>query len=868
MLNSINDAGKSITVGNIKILNEKYNKEQLVRAKVIIDTLSLAKNSYTDILEMESDSKVTPVEKIQLKSISDNIDNEQALLFAKYTDYNLTGNSSWTTYNTKYTTLHDLLVLILADMSTTYDLGATSLSTAFSEYYTARKNAENTLSEYLQLVIAKVSQFGIQLNTATFDGAADDPGTIYVHGFDGSGDAADSVNGNIYYLGARVTVNYGAHVTGFTDKQGYLYVPSAGGAIGSCYYHAGDNMFKTSAEVEVSQATNLVIGEFTASATGVIGPLLIYSTAKPFSQLINTEFMNLLASSAATSTDFNNMLVNLGITFFTNLAAANLWVKNFEAANMKVGLGSETSGFMFRANYSNGDPLTGTPQIDVWSGGVCIFKIVCSGANVGDIYFGDFNNGGLMFDASTGQIKSKNDNLIIGTDGQIIAQSGTWSGDLSIGQIETIDGHVLSEATSNYQNTLFSFLSGEKNMGTILASPSPVFTRGRTPSPSQLNIDTRNESITTQELAGHYKTNDFVYIGSQLIAFTNDGGNTWSDRVLSASSLLSIGRGYQQSLSVYILSFSGSNTINVTSTPYNSANDNIVTVGGTGEYWYGVKGIPYEQHGSLYWIMGGNNGNIAYTTDFNPTLTGDWTVITKGTNTWYKSDINPTTGRIVIVGGGGNIGYFDDAASIAAVDITVVSVSSVDWKRVHYCPNIERWIASGDSSIAYSDDGGVSWTVVSMGEPIYDVAVDEIHNRFFAIADQTLYYSWNAIEWENISVGTGINCRSLHITDGDDSANIKLIIGGNDAYNCVWSSDITSETISISRIVWSEIRTGEMKITFDDTASKNIIVFNKNILNTFAISATFDSKLLLKKNLLVESGLKIEDTSGNEVTFT
>lgn len=883
MSNAINKSYESLTVGNIKVLSPSYSKNELIQSKVLIQALKLARNSYSDIVEMSSDSIITPAEKIQLSIISNDTDNEYAILLSQYTDYGLTGNAAWTAHVATYTPLSALLSLILSDMSTSHPIEGTSLSTLFGAYYATRKTAEDTLSTYLQLTIAKVSQFGIKTNVSNFAGTEQN-GSLYPFGFDGLGEPKDTA-GNIYYLGARISITAAVHVTGFTTKKCFLYVPVAGGAIGSCYYHAGDNQFKTSADVQVNEVTNILIGEFNITS-GTIGTCIVYNTAKPFDDMRDNRFMELL-QYASSSTDFANMLVNMSIQYFNYLAVNKLWSNEILTSKILVGLGLGTagSGFRFRAQCDNQDELE-TAVFDVYYDDEVIFKIYPAS---GDIDFGDFAQGGLRWKHSTKTIRSKDDKLVIGTDGKltatdITANSGTWKGDLATGFLENLAAYTFLIAATDIQsdifaefNAVYSKIRGNLSSGTLNYLGVPSFTKydvAVNGTYSENPIEIRGD--TTYTLTGITLTG-FIY---------NDSTTTWDLK----SVLPAIGAYHWDPVTHETVLFSGTRWVMIIN-DYGGFEDHVMfgfayTPGGTftdGAWQYAFTSTVVLNKVFFYsafyhsTMIVGDAGFVSYK-NYGPLRYGYSTpdvTETVGTNNWYggcglyKYFSALHAHRMLIVGASGNIAYSNGIADLSPNAITWVTdtVGTANWREAAWSEPDDMVLIAGDSgAMAYSYDKCANWsqyTFPSSYALTSLICTEE--GRFYGEANGNIWHSDNGLDWEEETFAGG-SLKGIAISNGGSTPyhvaalDSVAVLTAADVY--IASEQFANQTItSIQRSTVDHDTLGDtLKLTFGTAGADVFAYIRDNALECkYTLSAIVPEKVNVLKSLMLDPGIEVEE---------
>ena len=138
-----NTAYKSKTV--LTALNSRATG--FVESDWVPATTESAEQALSDISDMANDSKLTPVEKIQIKRRLAEIDDEKILYNARKTAYSSysTVITAWTAYNTKYTALKNQSVNWNLDSSTTTDISNNTFTKYFTQYYTAKEALDSAL---------------------------------------------------------------------------------------------------------------------------------------------------------------------------------------------------------------------------------------------------------------------------------------------------------------------------------------------------------------------------------------------------------------------------------------------------------------------------------------------------------------------------------------------------------------------------------------------------------------------------------------------------------------------------------------------------------------------------------------------------
>ena len=827
-MNNINQSGQIITVGGIKNLSNGYNKNQLIQTRVLIQALQISVNNQNEINQITSDRIITPVEKTTLLRVSNEIDDQKAILYNQYSDYSLLTNIAWTDYNQAYQTLKNLLILILANMDTTYELtDSQNLSGFFTDYYEKKTIATSTLSAYVQLVMAKISQFGIKVNVSDFLGTEEN-GSIYIHGFNGTGDPSDG-DGNILYLGTRIDISKGRHVTGFTNKKGYIYVTISTWIVGTCYYSASDNTFKTSSSIQVDETGNIVIGEFTATS-GVLGPVLTYTQAKPFTQLRNNEFLNILIG-ASDASDMNNMLNNLAATFIEWLVTTNIITKNFTAANMKIGAGNVDSGFMFRADYDNGDPLTGNPRFDVFFNGNQILKI---DPTSGDILIGDYDGGaGAKWIQSLEKFSVK---------GSVEADEGIWHGSIAVDQLETLDGYTYAIASTDRQDVVRAALllvkqKGNVSSGSISYYPAPTIT--------DLGAIT---GASTGSFNAAKLIDGYCLMGYTTFCFYKFSDSTWSVKDYPTMGI-SQSVPYCALMGALAMVVAGAaGMISYKYFPYDLsgvAGFSNVTMA-SGATWRGIGNASNKM------LIVGSSGYVAYSA-----LGNGWTtemVVGDGTYSWLACSRSSVDDTWVIGGENGKVAYSTDHTNW-----TVITVDTVDWTSVVHCKNLNVWVMVGKSGkVAYSHDMA-NWTVYTEGSTDWNsVEVDE-SNRFYIGGDNgVLKYSDNYKKWTALSFSTystkGLFCpysySKLLVTTGKAGLAAQRLF-------TIDTDTFTSSSISVINKKTED--TGEVLVYADGVESKGFYLFGEDTDVLGSLSAVLEQKILVKKNLVLDTGVDLEE---------
>ena len=124
--------------------------------------------------------------------------------------------------------------------------------------------------------------------------------------------------------------------------------------------------------------------------------------------------MTLFDSFADLANDVDSTVI--GNAVIKKLVALDAIVKNLLAENLKAGAGDGTasSGFRFRAQTDSAGDGTDVPVFDVYKDDKQLFKVDIS---TGKIYFGEH----FWYDPSDGKIHTKDDKILIGSDGKMNA---------------------------------------------------------------------------------------------------------------------------------------------------------------------------------------------------------------------------------------------------------------------------------------------------------------------------------------------------------------------------------------------------------------------------------------------------------------
>lgn len=122
----------------LKVISEK--------AKTLADTAQTSADTANGLLsDIASDSKLTPLEKQQIKLEWDVIVSEKPNLEAQATTYGITTEK--TTYTNAYNSLNTYITPLLSNLATTSDIVGTTFRTNFKTYFDARTALLKAISE-------------------------------------------------------------------------------------------------------------------------------------------------------------------------------------------------------------------------------------------------------------------------------------------------------------------------------------------------------------------------------------------------------------------------------------------------------------------------------------------------------------------------------------------------------------------------------------------------------------------------------------------------------------------------------------------------------------------------------------------------
>lgn len=276
---------------------------------------------------------------------------------------------------------------------------------------------ETTLSE-------TDAKFGIFTNVDTF-ALSTANGYVYLYGFKVDGTAFDG-NGIVSSGNVNAVVPNGSVLT-ISNNRNLLLL--SGSTVTAVRYNPNTGKIINNGGVE--QTSGVIIGEVN-NVSGVCSSPVAYTEAKSLDDAKEDELQRTFEYlvNSASQLEFETRSQAMGIdNFFNFFVAYEAIIKKLYVGNITAGTGDGTasSGMRFRVHTydeTTGAPLA-TPIWDVYYDDKKIFEIDPSS---GDIFLGDIASGGLKWDYGTSTLRSKDDKLVINTDGTIQAFSGTFNG--------------------------------------------------------------------------------------------------------------------------------------------------------------------------------------------------------------------------------------------------------------------------------------------------------------------------------------------------------------------------------------------------------------------------------------------------------
>ena len=278
---------------------------------------------------------------------------------------------------------------------------------------------------------------GIKVNYSAF--GTDNPGEVYLHGFDNAGDPAD-VNGFIYYQDQRLTVNK-RMVNPAAVLDGFLVLEiGTGNPYAARYdYLTGNFIIRDGSygkNDEIVDAEGWIfIGRIENAELDYTHSASLYDRAKDFDAAEKEVLAETIFSKPDISdAEFQALIQRTGTEFFERLAAYEAFITTLFAQNAFIhnlvtrNIAAGTPGaFEFNVlTYDEEGEILSVPTWEVKKNSTVVFKIE---PDTGNITIGDYDGGaGARWDHATGQFSIR---------GSIQATSGTFSGRLTSGPLST-----------------------------------------------------------------------------------------------------------------------------------------------------------------------------------------------------------------------------------------------------------------------------------------------------------------------------------------------------------------------------------------------------------------------------------------------
>ena len=156
----------TITSGaTMRTLFKNYYDARTDLLNAIYDRVNeTAASAVTRLDEMSSDSKLSPVEKQQIKLEWDVIVSEKPVLNTQASTYGTSTEN--TAYNTKYSALSTYVTPLLANLTVTSDVDGPTLRLRFKEYYDSRTVLLNAIYAKVQAAAQAAADAAAEANTA------------------------------------------------------------------------------------------------------------------------------------------------------------------------------------------------------------------------------------------------------------------------------------------------------------------------------------------------------------------------------------------------------------------------------------------------------------------------------------------------------------------------------------------------------------------------------------------------------------------------------------------------------------------------------------------------------------------------------
>jgi len=250
--------------------------------------------------------------------------------------------------------------------------------------------------------------------------------------------------------------------------------------------------------------------------------------------------------------------------------------------------------------------------------------------------------------------------------------------------------------------------------------------------------------------------------------------------------------------------------------------DKVMTWTAVEDSAFGTTNIRAIAYGNNRFVVGGENGKIAYSKDgVTWTAVADnviWEYPTNGEGD-KTANINAITyggGKWVAGGNNGKMAYSDDGVTWTAVADSTFGDNSV---FAIACGN-NKWVAVGDDcKMAYSDDG-ISWTAVSNNpfldkyDPLFsyfnyigDIAYG--NNKWVAGGnDGKMAYSDDGETWTAVAdsaFDSGIWAETITaIAYGSDGNAVNRFVAGGNNGKIAYSDDGETWTAVANSTVWGD----------------------------------------------------------------
>lgn len=172
------------------------------------------------------------------------------------------------------------------------------------------------------------------------------------------------------------------------------------------------------------------------------------------------------------------------------------------------------------------------------------------------------------------------------------------------------------------------------------------------------------------------------------------------------------------------------------------------------------KAVVYDEDNDL-WIAVGENGRIMTSpSDTDPTVEGvTWTARTSGVSTTLNA-VAMGNGDAMTVGNTGTVVYSANGTSWSdrTSDVNADTGLSTHFRGVCWDGTNDQWVVVGDSGkiITCPDDDTTAWTALTSGttQTLYAVCWDQATGNLVAVGDEVILYSDDGgATWTILSVG-------------------------------------------------------------------------------------------------------------------